>query len=76
MPLDSARHQNIFNIGDIKIIRVTAVPGYLDTFSNGLLQELQSEGYDVVAVSSLGPETIRRQDFHVFCRMSLTTIPI
>lgn len=41
----------------IKIIRVTTVPGSLDTFCNGLLQELRvREGYEVVAVSSPGTE--------------------
>ena len=47
-----------------KIIRTTTVPGSLETFCNGLLRELQSEGYDVVAVSSPGPEmeTIRKRE--------------
>lgn len=39
----------------IKIIRTTTVPGSLDTFCRGLLRELrESEGYEVVAVSSPG----------------------
>jgi hypothetical protein len=47
-----------------KIIRATTVPGSLETFCNGLLWELQREGYNVVAVSSPGPEmdTIRRRE--------------
>lgn len=47
-----------------KIIRATTVPGSLETFCNGLLQELQTEGYNVVAVSSPGPEmeTIRTRE--------------
>ena len=36
-----------------KIIRVTTVPGSLNTFCRGLLRELQQkEGYEIVAVSS------------------------
>lgn len=48
----------------IKIIRTTTVPGSLDSFCNGLLRELQTEGYYVVAVSSPGPEmeTIRKRE--------------
>jgi len=47
-----------------KIIRATTVPGSLETFCNGLLRELQTEGYNVVAVSSPGPEmeTIRTRE--------------
>lgn len=47
-----------------KLIRATTVPGSLETFCNGLLRELQREGYNVVAVSSPGPEmdTIRRRE--------------
>lgn len=42
-----------------KIIRVTTVPGSLNSFCNGLLRELQEqEGYQVVAVSSPG-DTMR-----------------
>lgn len=41
----------------IKIIRVTTVPGSLETFCNGLLKELRErDGYEVVAVSSPGTE--------------------
>ena len=40
-----------------KIIRTSTVPGSLDTFCRGLLRELrEQEGYEVVAVSSPGPE--------------------
>ncbi|MCM1066455.1 MAG: glycosyltransferase family 4 protein [Muribaculaceae bacterium] len=39
-----------------KIIRISTVPGSLNTFCNGLLSELKVEGYDVVAVSSPGPD--------------------
>lgn len=39
-----------------KIIRTSTVPGSLNSFCRGLLSELQSEGYEVVAVSSPGPE--------------------
>lgn len=48
----------------IKIIRTTTVPGSLETFCNGLLRELQTEEYEVVAVSSPGPEmeTIRTRE--------------
>lgn len=38
-----------------KILRVTTVPGSLNTFCHGLLRELQEQdGYEVVAVSSPG----------------------
>ena len=41
----------------IKIIRVTTVPGSLNTFCRGLLRELQEDdGYEVVAVSSPGEQ--------------------
>ena len=48
----------------IKIIRTTTVPGSLDSFCNGLLRELQTEGYEVVTVSSPGQEmkTIRKRE--------------
>ena len=49
----------------IKIIRTTTVPASLEGFCKGLLQELEvSEGYEVVAVSSPGPEmeTIRQRE--------------
>ena len=39
----------------IKIIRATTVPMSLDAFCNGMLKEL-SEKYEVVALSSPGPE--------------------
>lgn len=47
-----------------KLIRAATVPGSLETFCNGLLRELQTEGYNVVAVSSPAPEmdTIRRRE--------------
>ena len=47
-----------------KLIRATTVPGSLESFCNGLLRELQTEGYNVVAVSSPGPEMdiIRRRE--------------
>lgn len=39
----------------IKLIRISTVPGSLNTFCRGLLRELQeNEGYEVVAVSSPG----------------------
>ena len=41
----------------VKLIRTSTVPGSLNTFCRGLLRELQEkEGYEVVAVSSPGPE--------------------
>lgn len=40
----------------MKIIRTSTVPVSLKTFCSGLLSELISEGYEVVAVSSPGPE--------------------
>lgn len=41
----------------IKIIRISTVPGSLNTFCRGLLRELQEdEGYKVVAVSSQGAQ--------------------
>lgn len=44
------------NITSVKIIRITTVPGSLNTFCRGLLRMLQEdEGYEVVAVSSPGP---------------------
>ncbi len=49
----------------IKIIRATTVPGSLESFCNGLLKELRKDGgYEVVAVSSPGPEMeiIRRRE--------------
>lgn len=42
-------------MGMIKIIRATTVPMSLDAFCNGMLKEL-SEKYEVVALSSPGPE--------------------
>ena len=40
-----------------KILRVATVPGSLDSFCKDLLRELvEQEGYEVVAVSSPGPE--------------------
>lgn len=41
----------------VKILRVATVPGSLDSFCKDLLRELvEHEGYEVVAVSSPGPE--------------------
>ena len=41
----------------MKLIRTSTVPGSLNTFCKGLLRELQEhDGYEVVAVSSPGPE--------------------
>lgn len=41
----------------VKILRVATVPGSLDSFCKDLLRELvEQEGYEVVAVSSPGPE--------------------
>ena len=39
-----------------KIIRTATVPSSLDVFCRGLLAELRQQGYDVVALSSPGPE--------------------
>ena len=38
----------------IKLIRISTVPGSLNTFCRGLLSELRRDGYEVVAVSSPG----------------------
>ena len=39
-----------------KIIRITTVPGSLETFCHGQLSELQRRGYEIVAVSSPLPD--------------------
>ena len=45
------------HVDKIKIIRTATIPSSLNTFCKGLLQELhEQDGYDVVAVSSLGDE--------------------
>lgn len=49
----------------IRILRTSTVPGSIETFCNGLLNELQTtEGYEVVVVSSPGEEmeTIARRE--------------
>lgn len=49
----------------IRILRISTVPGSIETFCNGLLKELQTtEGYEVVVVSSPGEEmeTIARRE--------------
>lgn len=40
----------------VKLLRATTVPTSLNSFCRGVLKELRQEGYDVVAVSSPGPE--------------------
>ena len=40
----------------VKLLRATTVPTSLNSFCRGLLRELRHEGYEVVAVSSPGPE--------------------
>ena len=48
----------------MKIIRTSTIAVSLDTFCRGLLAELRHDGYDVVGVSSPGPELdeIRRRE--------------
>ena len=55
-----------------KIIRVTTVPGSLNTFCRGLLKELKEEdGYDIVAMSSPGSELVELAE-----REGVRTVPV
>lgn len=45
---------NNFESKNMKLVRTSTVPGSLETFCKGLLQELQEEEYEVVAVSAPG----------------------
>lgn len=40
----------------VKIVRTATVPTSIDVFCRGLLGELRSEGYDMVVITSPGPE--------------------
>ena len=46
----------IYSKDKVKLLRATTVPTSLNSFCRGVLKELRQEGYDVVAVSSPGPE--------------------
>lgn len=46
----------IYHNVKVKLLRATTVPTSLNSFCRGVLKELRQEGYDVVAVSSPGPE--------------------
>lgn len=56
--METGKEEFVTNMdSSIKLIRTSTVPGSLNTFCRGLLRELQEkEGYEVVAVSSPGPE--------------------
>ncbi|MBQ8047199.1 MAG: glycosyltransferase family 4 protein [Prevotella sp.] len=44
------------NTNKVKIIRATTVPQSLDSFCEGMLRELSEKGYEVIGLSSKGPE--------------------
>lgn len=58
----------------MKLIRTSTVPGSLNTFCRGLLRELQeSEGYEVIAVSSPGPalEEVKEREGVKICAVPM-----